>query len=71
VCVSVEGLDRSELTSVAVSYPDGATPGNEVEVSAAYTYNYITPLGDMLNFFTGGTFPDFLNVSTSTNMRLE
>ena len=71
VCVAMEGLDLDDVETVAVSYPDGPAPGNQGGVSAQYTYNYITPLGDIANFFTGGTFPDMLSLSTSTDMRLE
>ncbi|OGO50883.1 MAG: hypothetical protein A2148_08005 [Chloroflexi bacterium RBG_16_68_14] len=71
VCVAMEGLDLDDVETVAVSYPDGQAPGNQVVVTAQYTYNYITPLGDIANFFTGGTFPDMLSLSTSTDMRLE
>ncbi len=71
VCVSVEGLDLADFTSVAVTYPSGNSPGNDVEVSADYTYNFITPLGDFIRFFSGGAFAETLDLSTSTNMRLE
>ena len=71
VCVTMEGLDLSDLQDVSVSYPSGVAPGNEVVVSAQYIYNYITPLGDIMNFFTGGTFPDTFTLSTNTDMRLE
>ena len=71
VCVAIEGLDRADLTSVGVSYPNGQNPGESVVVSADYTYNYITPMGDIVDFFSGGSFPDALSLSTSTDMRLE
>lgn len=71
VCVAIEGLNLDDLQVVSVSYPDGQEPGNQVVVSAQYTYNYITPLGDIADFFSGGTFPDMLSLSTSTDMRLE
>jgi Flp pilus assembly protein TadG len=71
VCVSIEGLDLTQVQVVSVSYPDGEAPGNSVIVAADYTYNYITPLGDFLDFFSGGSFPDSLALSTSTDMRLE
>src|SRR3990172_5805826 len=32
-CVAVEGLNRSNITSVTVTYPDGQGPGNSVIVS--------------------------------------
>lgn len=71
VCVSLDGLDLADMQGVSVTYPSGQNPGSEVLVSAEYTYNYITPLGDLLDFFSGGSFPDSLNLETSTDMRLE
>jgi Flp pilus assembly protein TadG len=71
VCVSIEGLNLDDIQSVSVSYPGGQSPGEEVIVSAEYTYNFITPIGDLITFFTGGAFPETLTLSTSTNMRLE
>lgn len=71
VCVAIEGLKLTDLNSVSVTYPNGTGPGNSVIVAADYTYEYITPLGDMINFFSGGSFPDSLSLVTSTDMRLE
>ena len=71
VCYTIEGLDLADVDTVSVAYPNGQTPGNSVVVSADYTYNYITPIGDIVDFFSGGTFPDSLSLSTSTDMRLE
>ena len=71
VCVSIEGLDLGAISDVGVDYPDGQDPGNSVVVTADYTYNYITPIGDIVNFFSGGAFPNSLALSTSTDMRLE
>ena len=71
VCVTIEGLRLADLETVTVEYPDGEAPGNSVVVSADYTYNYITPLGRLVDVFSGGTFPDSLSLSTSTDMRLE
>ena len=70
-CVAVEGLNRSNITSVTVTYPNGQGPGNSVIVSANYTYQYITPLGDIIHFFSGGALTETLSLSTSTDMRLE
>jgi Flp pilus assembly protein TadG len=71
VCTEMDGLDRADLTAVAVTYPSGISRGNKVKVQTDYTYNFVTPIGDMLTFFTGGAFPDFLNLSTDTSMRIE
>ena len=71
VCYTIEGLKLADMQTVSVTYPNGQSPGNSVVVSAGYTYNYITPIGDIVDFFSGGTFPDSLSLSTSTDMRLE
>lgn len=70
LCITTGGLDLTELTP-SVTYPSGIGPGNSVVVSADYTYNFVTPLGDMLDFFSGGTFPTTISLSSSTDMRLE
>ena len=70
VCITSGGLDLNEL-SPSVTYPSGISPGNSVIVAADYTYNFVTPLGDMLDFFSGGTFPTTISLSSSTDMRLE
>ena len=49
----------------------GQAPGEDVIVSADYTYEFITPLGDLINCFTGCSFPDRLTLLTSTDMRPE
>jgi Flp pilus assembly protein TadG len=71
LCASMDGLDTADLTAVSVTYPSGNSRGNKVKVQADYTYNFVTPIGDMLTFFTGGAFPDFLGLSTDTSMRIE
>lgn len=70
VCVAVEGLDLAKLRP-SVFYPSGESPGNPVVVSGEYTYDFITPLGDLVNFFTAGAFPDALTLESTTDMRLE
>ncbi len=71
VCVVSEGLNRSHISSITVEYPHGEGAGNSVVVSAAYTYHYVTPLGDIIHFFSGGAMTETLELSTSTDMRLE
>ncbi len=71
VCTTIEGLDIAEVQTVTVSYPDGQNPGNSIIVSANYHYDYITPIDNVVSFFSGGSFPDYINLSTSTDMRLE
>ena len=71
VCVAIDGLDLTALDDVSVTYPDGQAPGNSVVVAAQYTYTFITPLGDIVSFISGGSFNDTLTLNTSTDMRLE
>jgi len=71
VCVAMEGLDLGDVQTVSVTYPNGQSPGSDVLVTAEYTYNFITPLGDLMGFFSGGVFPNTLDLQTSTDMRLE
>lgn len=71
VCTALGDGNLNNVQSVTVTYPDGVAPGNRVVVSAQYEYTYITPLGDLLNFFTGGNFPESLSLQATTDMRLE
>lgn len=70
VCIAI-GLDPAALDDVSVTYPDGQAPGNSVVVAAQYTYTFITPLGAIVSFASGGSFDDSLTLNTSTDMRLE
>lgn len=71
VCVAIEGLDLDEVQDISVAFLDGEAPGNSVIVSAEYQYNFITPLGDIIGFVSGGSFPESITLGTSTDMRLE
>ena len=70
ICVATGGLDLTELDP-DVSFPQGVAPGNSVVVSADYTYHFVTPIGDLIGFFSGGAFPSSIDLSSSANMRLE
>ncbi|MCH8066290.1 MAG: pilus assembly protein [Chloroflexi bacterium] len=70
ICVATGGLDLTELDP-DVSFPQGVAPGNSVVVSADYTYQFVTPIGDLIGFFSGGAFPSSIDLSSSANMRLE
>ena len=70
ICVATGGLDVTELDP-DVSFPQGVAPGNSVVVSADYTYHFVTPIGDLIGFFSGGTFPSSIDLSSSADMRLE
>jgi Flp pilus assembly protein TadG len=73
VCNTVEGLDLANVTGVSATCQPGGScaPGNSVVVEADYTYDFITPLGALVSFFSGGAFPGSLGLSTATDMRLE
>lgn len=70
ICVATGGLNVTELDP-DVSFPQGVAPGNSVVVSADYTYHFVTPIGDLIGFFSGGAFPSSIDLSSSANMRLE
>lgn len=70
LCVTTGNLNLTNL-SPSVTYPDGIAPGNSVIVAADYDYNFITPLGDIIDFFSVGTFPTTISLSSSADMRLE
>jgi Flp pilus assembly protein TadG len=46
-------------------------PGTDVGVTVDYDYSFITPLGDLLSFISAGTFPTTLNMTSSSDMRIE
>ncbi len=71
VCVTVQPLKVADMQSVTVTYPTGQGPGKSVVVAATYRYNFVTPIGAFVRFFTGGTFPAYLTLSASSNMRQE
>lgn len=71
VCSAMGGLDLTKVGSVAVTYPSGNSPGNNVHVTASYNYQYITPLRRLVSFFSAGTLGSTITVSSSTDMRLE
>ena len=70
VCTAVSGLDLDNL-STDVAYPNGFASGNSVVVSADYTHEFVTPLGGIIGFFSGGTFPTSIDLHSSADMRLE
>jgi Flp pilus assembly protein TadG len=45
--------------------------GEDVEVLVKFDYEYITPIGGLISFLTGGTLPSPLPISSKTVMRLE
>jgi len=71
VCRTINGLDLTDIQDVDVAYPNGQAPGNSVKVTAEYRYHYITPLKGVVNVLSGGSLPDYLTISSATDMRLE
>ena len=71
VCSAMDGLDLTDIQTVSVTYPAGQIPGNSVRVRTEYRYHYITPIRTLLSVFTGGGVPDYLTISSTTDMRLE
>ena len=70
LCITTGNLNLDNLTP-SVTYPSGISPGNSVIVAADYDYQFVTPLGDIIDFFSGGTFPTSIPLSSSADMRLE
>jgi len=71
VCGTLDGLDLTDVNTVSVTYPNGATPGQSVRVRGVYHYHYITPVKALVNFLSAGSLPDYIPVSSTTDMRLE
>jgi len=71
VCTTLGGLDLAGVQDVSVAYPGGQLPGNSVVVSADYRYEFITPLSPIISFFSGGAFPGHVDLSATSDMRLE
>jgi Flp pilus assembly protein TadG len=70
VCTVSEGLNKDQMTVTPSCDPD-CEPGNSIHVEATYTYDFVTPLGDMMSFFSGGSVPSSLDMESSVDMRLE
>jgi len=47
------------------------SPGEDVVVSVQQDYNYVTPLGSLVSFLTGGVLPDPIHLQSTTTMRSE
>ena len=71
VCVAINGLKLSDVQSVTVTYTNGQTPGSIVTVHAHYHYKFITPIGAIVNFFSAGSLPAYVDLTTSADMRVE
>jgi Flp pilus assembly protein TadG len=55
---------------VTVTGAQGTT-GEFVTVTVEFDHHYITPIGGILEFVTGGILPSPLPITTSTTMRIE
>jgi Flp pilus assembly protein TadG len=62
--------DLLTLSDVSVVNCQG-DPGTEVEVTVTYEYSWITPLVPMVDTFLGGALPSTVNMTSTTDMRLE
>jgi len=65
---SISGLDSS-LLSITLTNVQGAR-GTPVEVDLVYDFAFVTPLGDLIAFVSGGTLTD-PTISSHASMRLE
>lgn len=62
-------LDQDLLT-VTVTNAEGA-PGEPVTVEVEYEFEYITPLGGLMDFIGGGAIDEQVLLRSTTEMRLE
>lgn len=62
--------DLIDADDVTVSNAQGQT-GENVTVTVSFNYEYITPVGGIISFLSGGTLPSPLPITTSTTMRIE
>ncbi len=49
----------------------GIQNGDSIIVDITYRYSFITPLGAMLSTFSGGGLPSFVDLESTTDMRME
>ncbi len=71
VCAALGNLKKANMTNLTATCNPSCAPGNSVVVNANYRYDYITPIGDFMHFFTGGVLQTSLTLSSSATMRLE
>lgn len=65
---SISGLEPSALT-ITLTNIQGAR-GEPVEVDLVYDFEFVSPIGDIINFMTGGSISD-PTISAHASMRLE
>lgn len=84
VCQTINGLNLTNVNDVDVEVCTTATPpvciaatsanmlpGSSVKVTTEYHYHYITPVKNLVNFFSAGALTDHLTIRSSTDMRIE
>jgi Flp pilus assembly protein TadG len=65
---SISGLDSSSLT-ITLTNVQGPR-GEPVEVDLAYDFQFVSPIGDIINFVSGGSLTD-PTITSHASMRLE
>jgi hypothetical protein len=70
-CATMKGLNMANINSVSVDYPDGQTGGNSIVVATEYEYEFVTPVGAIVNALSGGSIGESLTLTSSSDMRLE
>ena len=65
------GLAQSNVTVTWQSGSPRCTSEKYVEVSVSYDHAYISPVGAVIHFMSGGELPSSLPMATSTKMRVE
>jgi Flp pilus assembly protein TadG len=65
---SISGLDSTELT-ITLTNVQGPR-GEPVEVDLAYDFAFVSPIGDIINFVSGGSLTD-PTITSHASMRLE
>jgi len=71
VCDTLDGLNLDSGDTVAVTYPTGNVPGESIHVVANYEYDFITPLDLFVNVLSGGSMSSSIDISSTTDMRIE
>ena len=65
------GALNSAYSSVKVTCTPSCVSGSTAQVSAQYQYHYLTPIKNIVSFFSAGSIPDYLTVSSQNTMRIE
>jgi hypothetical protein len=60
-------LTSPDVTVVGCQGP----AGDSVNVNVSYNYDFVTPIGSLLDLISGGSIPGAITMQSSTDMRLE